>query len=85
MTSPQLFEELRRTDPEKANAILSDGERRYVTTLHNGWAGFLYPFMLPPDYTDRVIAIDRFSRSGKPDEIYRHAGLDAESLKKRLI
>jgi hypothetical protein len=32
VTSPQLYEELRRRDPEKANAILSDGERQYVTT-----------------------------------------------------
>ena len=50
VTSPQLYEELRRTDPEKADAILSDGERQYVTTLHNGWAGFLYPFLLPADH-----------------------------------
>jgi transketolase len=85
VTSPQLYEELRQRDPEKANAILSDGERQYVTTLHNGWAGFLYPFLLPADYADRVVAIDRFSRSGKPDEIYRHAELDPEGLKRRLL
>ena len=85
VTSPQLYEELRRTDPEKADAILSDGERQYVTTLHNGWAGFLYPFLLPADHAGRVIAMDRFSRSGKPDEIYRNAGFDAEGLRKRLL
>ncbi len=85
VTSPQLYEELRRNDPEKADAILSDGERAYVTTLHNGWAGFLHPFLLPADYRERVIAMERFSRSGKPDEIYRDAGLDAEGLRKRLL
>jgi transketolase len=85
VTSPQLYEELRRIDPEKADAILSDGERQYVTTLHNGWAGFLYPFLLPADHAGRVIAMDRFSRSGKPDEIYRNAGFDAEGLRKRLL
>src|SRR5262249_28837200 len=44
VTSPQLYEELRRDHPEKADAILSPEERQYVTTLHNGWPGFLYPF-----------------------------------------
>lgn len=85
VTSPQLYEELRRDDPEKADAILSDGERQYVTTLHNGWPGFLYPFLLPGDYADRVIGMNRFSRSGKPDEIYRDAELDAAGLRKRLL
>jgi transketolase len=85
VTSPQLFEELRRDNPEKADAILSDGERQYVTTLHNGWPGFLYPFLLPADYDDRVIGMNRFSRSGKPDEIYRDAELDAAGLRKRLL
>jgi transketolase len=85
VTSPQLYEELRRDDPEKADAILSDGERQYVTTLHNGWSGFLYPFLLPPDYDGRVIGMSRFSRSGKPDEIYRDAELDAAGLRKRLL
>lgn len=85
VTSPQLFEELRKTDPEKADAILSDGERHLVTTLHNGWPGFLYPFLLPGDYTDRVIGMDRFSRSGKPGEIYHNAGFDPDGLRKRLL
>jgi transketolase len=85
VTSPQLFEELRRNDPEKADAILCEGERQYVTTLHNGWPGFLYPFLLPADYPERAIGMDRFSRSGKPDEIYRNAGFDAAGLRKRLL
>ncbi len=85
VTSPELFEELRRDDPEKADNIFPDGERQYCTLLHNGWPGFLYPLLLPADYPDRTIAMDRFSRSGKPDEIYRAAGFDPESLKKRLL
>ena len=56
-----------------------------MTTLHNGWAGFLYPFLLPADYSGRDIGMDRFSRSGKPDEIYRNAGFDPEGLRKRLL
>ncbi len=85
VTSPQLYEELRRNDPAKADAILSAGERQYVVTLHNGWRGFLYPFLLPADHASRVHGMDEFSRSGKPDEIYRAAGFDAAGLRKRIL
>jgi transketolase len=84
VTSPQLWEDLRRDNPAKADSILSDGERQYVTTLHNGWPGFLYPFLLPGDFQQRVIGMDRFSRSGKPDEIYKNAGFDPATLRDRL-
>jgi len=85
VTSPQLYEELRKHDPKKANEILSDQERQYVVTLHNGWRGFLYPFLLPSDYPGRSFGIDNFSRSGKPDEIYRHAGFDSAGIREKLI
>jgi transketolase len=84
VTSPQLYEEMRRQDPARADRILSDEERQYVVTLHNGWRGFLYPFLLPGDYEARVHGMDDFSRSGKPDEIYRAAGFDTAGLRKRL-
>jgi transketolase len=45
VTSPQLFEELRKNNPEKANAIFSDEERAITIPIHNGWKGFLYPFI----------------------------------------
>ena len=85
VTSPELFEELRQTDPEKAAQILSDEERQYVVALHNGWRGFLYPFLLPADHARRVFGMDTFSRSGKPDEIYRAAGFDADGLRRKLL
>jgi transketolase len=85
VTSPQLFEELRQRDPAKANAIFSDEDRERVTALHNGWKGFLYPFLLPADYVGRVFGMDRFSRSGKPDEIYKAAGFDAAGLRQKLL
>jgi transketolase len=85
VTSPQLYEELRRSAPAKAAAILSDEERQYVVALHNGWPGFLYPFVMPGDYRSRVFGMDRFSRSGKPDEIYRNAGFDCEGLRKKIL
>jgi transketolase len=85
VTSPQLFEEVRRANPEKAQAVLSDSERALVTTLHNGWPGFLYPFLLPADFQTRALGMDRFSRSGKPDEIYRAAEFDAVGLRKKIL
>ena len=62
----------------------SDDERQYAVALHNGWRGFLYPFLLPGDYEDRVFGMDRFSRSGKPDEIYKDAGFDPAGLYHRI-
>ena len=85
VTSPQLFEELRQQNPLKAQEILSDEERQYVIALHNGWPGFLYPFLLPPDYPRRVFGMDQFSRSGKPDEIYARAGFDPAGLRDKII
>lgn len=85
VTSPQLYEELRRTDPEKAEAILSAEDRQYVIALHNGWRGFLYPFLLPADHAARVFAMDDFSRSGKPGEIYRDAAFDPAGLRARIL
>jgi transketolase len=85
VTSPQLYEELRRQNPHKANEILSDQERQYVLTLHNGWPGFLHPFLLPPDYPRRVFGMDRFAKSGKPAEIYADAGFDPAGLKDKIL
>jgi len=85
VTSPQLFEELRQRDPGQAEAVFSDEDRGRVVALHNGWRGFLYPFLLPADYTGRVFGMDRFSRSGKPDEIYKAAGFDPAGLRAKLL
>jgi transketolase len=85
VTSPQLYEDLRQTDPAKAQEILPDEERQYVVTMHNGWKAFLYPFLLPADYQDRALGMDRFSRSGSPAEIYAAAGFDSAGLKRRIL
>jgi transketolase len=85
VTSPQLFHELRQRDPKKANEVLSDEERQYVVTLHNGWPGFLYPFLLPADYPTRAFGMDRFSRSGRPREIYQRAGFDPNGLREKIL
>jgi len=85
VTSPELFEELRRNNPEKANAILSDVDREMVVTLHNGWPGFLNPFILPKDYDKRVIGISKFLKSGPPAEVYKVAEFDPAGLKNKIL
>src|SRR3990167_9334482 len=84
VTSPELFEELREKDPAKAESIFSYNEREHTITLHNGWPGFLYPFMLPKDHSDRIIGISNFLRSGTPSEVYTYAGFDANGLKEKI-
>ncbi len=84
VTSPELFEELRAADPRAAEEILSDEERRGLLAFHNGWKGFLYPFLLPADYNRRSFGIDRFLRSGRPDELYAAAGFDAAGIREKI-
>lgn len=85
VTSPELFAELRQTNPAKAQAILPDDERQYVMTLHNGWSGFLDPFLLPADYEKRTLEIDRFLKSGPPSEVYKLAKFDKEGIKEQIL
>ena len=84
VTSPELFEELRATDPSKADAILSDEERATLLAFHNGWRGFLYPFLMSGDYDRRSFGIDRFLRSGRPDELYAAAGCDRTGIQEKI-
>jgi len=85
VTSPELFEELRQTNPQKANSILSNEDRQRVITLHNGWPGFLNPFILPKDYDKRVIGITQFQKSGPPAEVYKYAEFNPEGLKEKIL
>lgn len=85
VTSPELFEELRESDPQKAEAIFSNEERAYTIALHNGWPGFLYPFLLPGGYAARAIGVNKFLKSGPPQEVYEVAGLDPEGIKNKII
>jgi len=85
VTSPELYEELRERDPQKAASILSDEERKYVITFHNGWPGFLYPFILPSDYPKRALGITKFLKSGPPAEVYQIAGFDPAGLKEKIL
>jgi transketolase len=85
VTSPELYEELQERNPQKAASILSDEERKCVVTLHNGWPGFLYPFILPPDYSKRTFGVKKFLKSGPPAEVYQVAGFDPQSLKEKIL
>ncbi len=85
VTSPQLFEEVRRDYPQTAQEILPDHERELVVALHNGWKGFLYPFMLPADYTQRTIAIDTYLKSGNVKEVYEVAHLTPPEIEQKIL
>lgn len=84
VTSPELFEELRRRDPEKAEQILCDPEREHLIIFHSGWQGFLYPLLLPHDYPHRAFGMNRFMRSGLPAEIYADAGFDPGGIREKI-
>ncbi len=85
VTSPELFEELMKNDPAKAESILSDEDRKCVVTLHNGWSGFMDRFIMPADYLKRTIEIDKFLKAGPPAEVYKMAKFDSEGLKKQIL
>jgi len=85
VTSPELYEELMINDPAKAQSILSDEERQYVVTLHNGWSGFMDRFIMPGDYPKRTIEIDRFLKAGPPAEVYKLAKFDSAALKEQIL
>ncbi|MFA6427501.1 MAG: thiamine pyrophosphate-dependent enzyme [Candidatus Magasanikbacteria bacterium] len=84
VTSPELFEELRKTNPGKANSIFSDEDRSRAIALHNGWKGFLYPFLLPADYEARSISIDTYLKSGTVKEVYELAGLTGRDILEKV-
>ncbi len=85
VTSPQLFEEYRKSNPAGAQEILADNERVLVTTIHNGWTGFLNFFLLPADYEKRSIGINTYLKSGNVQEVYEYAGLAPNDIKEKII
>lgn len=84
VTSPELFEDLRRTDPARAERIFSSEDRAQALAFHSGWKGFLYPFLLPPDYEGRAFGMDRFLRSGRPGELYAWAGFHPAGIREKI-
>lgn len=85
VTSPELFEDLQKNNPAKAQEILSDEERKLVVTLHNGWSGFLYPFMLEKNYDKKAIGISHYLKSGNVAEVYDVAKMTVEGIKEKIL
>lgn len=85
VTSPELYEDLRKTDLAKAQSILSDEERPKVVAIHNGWKGFLYPFILGADYEKRGLGVDNYCKSGPPAEVYQVAKLTPQDIKEKIL
>jgi transketolase len=85
VTSPELFVQLRKENPKKAQEIFSDEDRQNVVTMHNGWSGFLDPFLLPADYEKRTIEAEEFYKAGPPKEVYELAHLDPKAIKEQIL
>ena len=85
VTSPELFAEYREKEPEKAEQVFSEEDRLSAITLHNGWKGFLDSFLLPHDYKQSAIGIDRFLSSGRPEEVYLQAGLNPKGIADKIL
>ncbi|EKD43958.1 MAG: hypothetical protein ACD_72C00056G0001, partial [uncultured bacterium] len=85
VTSPQLFEEYRKNNPAGAQEVLADDERALVTTIHNGWTGFLNSFLLPADYEKRSIGISTYLKSGNVKEVYELAGLNPKGIEEKIL
>ena len=85
VTSPELFNELRESDPKKALMIFSEYDRHNAITLHNGWTGFLDSFILPTNYKMRALGITKFLQSGRPEEVYLQAEFDSNGIAEKII
>lgn len=85
VTSPELYEDLRKNFPREAQQILPDHERELVVALHNGWKGFLYPFLLPGNYENRSICIDTYLKSGNVQEVYEVAHLTPPEIEEKIL
>lgn len=85
VTSPELYAELCQKNPQKAQSILAPEERQRAITLHNGWPGFLYPFLLPEDYPKKSLGINHFLKSGPPAEMYQLAKLTPADIKEKIL
>ncbi|MCX6782258.1 MAG: thiamine pyrophosphate-dependent enzyme [Candidatus Magasanikbacteria bacterium] len=85
VTSPQLFSDLVKVNPKKAEKIISESDKKDIVTVHNGWKGFLDPIFLTHDSVERRIGVDKYLKSGSASEVIALAGLDMNSLAKKII
>jgi len=85
VTVPKLFEELRGSDPKKADKIFGANDRNCAMLIHNGWKGWLSKFLLPADFDARSIGVETFLKSGTVEEIYNLAGLSPDGILKQIL
>jgi transketolase len=85
VTSPKLFEELRKENPNDAEEIFSYDEIKITRTIHNGWKGFLNNFLLPENYEQKSVGVECYLKSGTPKDLYELAGLDSKSIIQKIL
>ncbi len=84
VTSPELFEQMKKINPKKAEVVFSAQDSHRAILLHNGCIRFLYPFYNNAFSAERLIGVDTYLKSGSAEEVYRLAGLDPQSLLQRI-
>lgn len=84
VSSPELFAELQKNNPEKAEKIISPEEKEIAITINNGYSEFLADFISGDNLRERMIGIDNYLRSGTAEEVYDYAGLSPEKLYKKI-
>ena len=84
-TSPQKYLEMVKTNPSSADKIITDEEKKTAITLHNGWIGWLDEFLMTPEVLRHRVGMEKFLSSGRASEVIAQAGLDAESIAKKIV
>lgn len=85
VTAPKLFSDLKINEPKKAKKIFSDKEKKYATTIHNGWKGFLDEFLLSADASTKRMGVNNYLKSGNIEELYATANLASVDIKNKLL
>lgn len=85
VTSPELFSELQKTNPEKAEKIISEKEKESAIALHNGWEGFLKDFIFTKEQSIRTIGVNEYLRSGKAKDVYEYANLNTAGIIRTIL
>jgi len=85
VTSPQLFAKYKITNTEKAERIFSAEDARIAVTVHAGSRIYLHDFLSGENIERRSIALDSYYPSGRVEEVYEAAGMDASSLLEKVL
>lgn len=84
VTSPELFVDLEKNNPEITEKIISIDEKQIAITINNGYSTFLSDFIEGENIKERMIGIDNYLKSGSSEELYDYAGFSSEKLYQKI-